>query len=603
MPTMNQSLKSLALLLLVYHNFFAVQGQKPAYQSNYALLNILVEDPDYKPIEEVEVTLRGLTNKIHLRLVTGKTGSAEALVPAGHTYTLDVGQILNADKVEIPDENGYELELKFNVNRRFATSTLMAEVVFMVNNSDGKPLSEKFKVVSLSNQKAYEVNTDQSGTAEILLPAGENFRLDFPDAVNYFRFTLPRENNHRQTLKISFSGSGHGTLHPTIDKILVRIHYYDFDDRGVPGEEIQIRGEDRGKEYTVVTNDSGWVSLLLPKGDRYFFSTQLLKNFQRIAAPLDEQLMERTVLLKYISTRGYYQYMEKIEREERRRDSIYQVQAKIMQDFFNDLREKSQQGYLAELKKRQNEQFIRLLLPVERKNYMVERAKEEEREVENNFTYFEKERKSVSAPFFRFREKWNDKVVVIDVTCSMDPYVNQVMAWLAMKFSQNQKARYVYFNDGDGKPVSEKHIGNTGGFHYTETTHIESALARLYNAESFGCSGDVPENDLEALLFATQYMNRGSELILIADNLSRVRDMELLPQLKVPVRIILCGLDGSELVHPDYLEIAYHTGGSIHTITEDIMNLKKKVDKDQLVEINRRIYHYRYGKFVPGMKN
>lgn len=53
------------------------------------------------------------------------------------------------------------------------------------------------------------------------------------------------------------------------------------------------------------------------------------------------------------------------------------------------------------------------------------------------------------------------------------------------------------------------------------------------------------ENDLEALLEAKKYMDDNWELILIADNYSPVRDIELLEKLDIPVHVILCGQDVS----------------------------------------------------------
>lgn len=600
---MKNQLKPILLILFFSLFYGLASGQSNRQQTNSAILYLQVLDTDHKQIEKAEITIRGVRNDVKINLLTDSKGNAKAMLPLGQSYILDVGQILNADTVHIPDEKGFEMELNLVIGRRFATGTPTAEVVFRVNHPDGRPLEEKFIVFSLDNSKSYLVTTGADGTAMALLPAGGNYRVDFPGATNYFRFSLPAALNHRETLNISFTGSGPGKLHPTIDRMLVRIHYYDFENRGVPGEVIKIRGEGRGREFTVVTNDSGWVSLLLPKGERYVFSTQLLQDFQRMAAPPDEQLLERTLLINYISTKGYYEIMAEIEREERIRDSIYQARLKEikLQDSITRAKGFIHKEYLARqqavIKPRPVTKFME---PGDRKIALVDRAKDEEKAVENDFTYFEKQRQSVNAPLFRFRDKWRDNVVVVDVTCSMDPYVDQLMTWLAMKFSTKQKNRYVFFNDGDGIPVEEKYIGKTGGFHYTASANIEEVLAKVYHAESFGCSGDPPENDLEALLHATKYLNRGSQLVLVADNLSAVRDIELLPQLKVPVRVILCGLWVEGTIHPHYLEIAYHTGGSIHTISEDMMDLKKKVDKDQFVEINNRIYHFRYGKFVPG---
>lgn len=231
-----------------------------------------------------------------------------------------------------------------------------------------------------------------------------------------------------------------------------------------------------------------------------------------------------------------------------------------------------------------------------RVNMIESRAETANREVESDFTYFYREKQEVNATFMRFRDTWKDKVIVVDVTGSMDPYVDQVLVWLAMQLIENETSRYVFFNDGDGTPDAGKVSGETGGFYSINSTDIDQVMKTLYAAEKAGRGGDVPENDLEALLYSTRYLGNSSELILVADNTSPVRDAMLLNRLDVPVRIILCGLTGE--MNTEYLDIAYHTEGSIHTIEEDIINLREIVDRDKLIKINNHIYRLKSGKFI-----
>ena len=238
----------------------------------------------------------------------------------------------------------------------------------------------------------------------------------------------------------------------------------------------------------------------------------------------------------------------------------------------------------------------RFLSPEARVNMIESRAENASREIESDLTWFYRDKQEVNATFMRFRDIWKDKVIVVDVTGSMDRYVDQVLVWMAMQLSENEANRYIFFNDGDDTPDSDKVAGETGGLYSVNSTDIDQVMKTLYIAEKAGRGGDVPENDLEALLYSTRYMGSNSELILIADNTSPVRDAALLSRLDVPVRIILCGVTGE--VTTAYLDIAYHTGGSIHTIEEDIMNLREIVDRDKLIKINNRIYRLRSGKFV-----
>ena len=161
---MKQALKSVFLVPVLLLVFMGATGQISMAQPIYAKLYVLIADPDDRPIEKAEVTVRGEDNRIHMKILTDGKGMAEFLLRAGHTYILDVGQIPNADRVEIPHEKGFEMELKLIVDRRFATGTPMAEVVFSVKNPEGKPMSGDFKVVSLASQKLWELSTDKEGS-------------------------------------------------------------------------------------------------------------------------------------------------------------------------------------------------------------------------------------------------------------------------------------------------------------------------------------------------------------------------------------------------------------------------------------------------------
>ena len=59
--------------------------------------------------------------------------------------------------------------------------------------------------------------------------------------------------------------------------------------------------------------------------------------------------------------------------------------------------------------------------------------------------------------------------------------------------------------------------------------------------------------------------------------------MTLLPklmQLGKPVRVVVCGVAKGDVVNLDYIYLARFTGGSIHTIDEDLTDLSDKKDGD-----------------------
>lgn len=96
---------------------------------------------------------------------------------------------------------------------------------------------------------------------------------------------------------------------------------------------------------------------------------------------------------------------------------------------------------------------------------------------------------------------------------------------------------------------------------------MQSILSTMRTVMLAGTGGDDPENDLEAIIAAEfQHANSFGQLVLMADAGSTVRDMALLPKVRVPVHVVLCGVTNLEkppIAIPDYLQIAHDTGGSV----------------------------------------
>ena len=98
-----------------------------------------------------------------------------------------------------------------------------------------------------------------------------------------------------------------------------------------------------------------------------------------------------------------------------------------------------------------------------------------------------------------------------------------------------------------------------------------------------GSGGDIPENNIEAMLKAAQEYPDFQEMILIADNNACIRDYIISDSIRWPLRIILCGTKNG--INPMYLNLALKTKGSIHTIEEDIYSLKNHGIGDPVVNI------------------
>jgi len=196
----------------------------------------------------------------------------------------------------------------------------------------------------------------------------------------------------------------------------------------------------------------------------------------------------------------------------------------------------------------------------------------------------------------RRNKDWNNILFVCDVTGSMSPYTAQVLIWNKLNFN-NKKARYfTFFNDGDNMPDYNKRIGFTGGIYHLEAKNIKDIDSLATLAMINGWGGDVPENYIESILSAINKFPKASEVVVVADNWAPIKDIELIHKVRVPVHIILCGTEMG--INNDYVRLAMKTGGSIHTMNEDLYQLNKMLP-GQKVKLTGIDYQLISGKLKP----
>ena len=111
-----------------------------------------------------------------------------------------------------------------------------------------------------------------------------------------------------------------------------------------------------------------------------------------------------------------------------------------------------------------------------------------------------------------------------------------------------------------------------------------------------GGGGDIPENNLEAVLNAIRSCPKGKDVIMIADNYAAPRDISLAKHIGSPIKIILCG--AYENINVEYLNLARRLKGSIHTMNEDITDLAK-YNEGEIVDIAGKKFKLEKGKFIP----
>ncbi len=189
---------------------------------------------------------------------------------------------------------------------------------------------------------------------------------------------------------------------------------------------------------------------------------------------------------------------------------------------------------------------------------------------------------------------WKKMLVVTDLTGSMSPFTAQLLLWFKLAQNTGRVEQLVFFNDGDEKVDSLKAIGQTGGIYSIKPKSFDEIAQLANRVVERGTGGDEPENNVEALIYGLKICPQCEEVIMIADNWASPRDIELLKKVNKPVRIILCGTE--EGINVDYLNLARDTGGSVHTIEEDLFNLLE-LNEGNEIQIGKEIFVIKNGKF------
>lgn len=196
--------------------------------------------------------------------------------------------------------------------------------------------------------------------------------------------------------------------------------------------------------------------------------------------------------------------------------------------------------------------------------------------------------------FERNWKKWKSAVVVCDWTSSMFKYGTQVVSWLSEHEDAKNIKGFVFFNDCDEDGRALQNSGKPGEMFTAWSTRTGVVLNAMISAVRKGrANQDLEENDAEAIQYANENFAGAEEIILIADNVSPVRNMELIKGIGKPVKIIICGttLNPDLAIQPDYLSMAAQTGGSIHTMEDDLEDLKN-IKKGTWIRVGDSYYKY-----------
>jgi len=204
--------------------------------------------------------------------------------------------------------------------------------------------------------------------------------------------------------------------------------------------------------------------------------------------------------------------------------------------------------------------------------------------------------KNVHEYNFLITRCWSNKMAVVtDVTGSMVPYSTQIMLWLKNRPEVLRDGRFVFFNDGDAKPDILKKIGSTGGIHFAASSSYDSVYLTMDRAMRAGTGGDIPENNIEAVLETLKQWPDTDTVLMIADNDASVKDISLLKKVNKPVSVMLCG--ATEKINKDYIEITKVTGGRLFVLSTELAEMKKWQTGTE-VKLRGKKFEYKNGELV-----
>lgn len=184
-------------------------------------------------------------------------------------------------------------------------------------------------------------------------------------------------------------------------------------------------------------------------------------------------------------------------------------------------------------------------------------------------------------------------VLVEDVTGSMSPFISQTIMWF--KLNPLKINRYVFFNDGDSLPDYKKKLGKTGGIYYLKVNDTSELKPFIFEVMRNGHGGDIPENNIEAILTAIDQFQGADTIYMIADNYAPVKDLSLLNNVSKPVSIMLCG--AKKDIMSDYLTIVHQTGGILYT-DEGIVSIPENLEENDIITIRGQRFQFRGNRFI-----
>jgi hypothetical protein len=325
----------------------------------------------------------------------------------------------------------------------------------------------------------------------------------------------------------------------------VELNLSDFDKGPLGGETVTLIGRKRHKAFKATTNASGKAMLYLPKGDIYDLNFQYHKNFESTECKYSLGTSEIKWEFSYIGTK---KYLKKKKEEEDRQAAEMKRIAEIKIQWAKD----SADAVAARKARILNQPY-------------------EENEVAGVFD----------------RNKFQNPLIICDASADMAYIVDELQGWFLKNEKSNPTSQFVFFNDGDMKTEPEKKVGATGGLYYTAVLPLDKLMVFIDTVMRKGNDDDELDNYVEALIGGMKMAKQAyNDVVLMVDNHSSPRDMNLLAQVTHPVHVVVfCSIKGGcdrSFCKVDYLKIAWKTKGTLHINNTDYNDIGKLKSGDTI---------------------
>jgi hypothetical protein len=469
----------------------------------------------------------------------------------------------------------------------FSPEDTLSFINLKLTNPDGTPYANSPVVLKGAKGHVVKVTTKKDGKVKAKVPFNETYTVHCGEhtcmrsvAISDFPYVTYNYQAYTQRF------------------IYLTFTYQNIGHKRIVEEEVKVYSS-TGEVYTDTTNEKGQAAFYLPFDPEFTIAVKYHSDVKTIR-PVDvgKEYKIMSVVFTWMGSK------EK-DRLAHIADSLSRLAHRDAINFLDSLVLTGNQNKIAEED---------LYIPIDYDSVawvstMLQiKAKAYREKLKQAPDFFEEKNKAVLAPLHRLRNKFKNKIIVTDITGSMYGYTEQVMLWHALNFSKEGDKKYLFFNDGDGKLTGQKVIGSTGGLYFCQgqIKDFNTIINTMRKGMRNGGGGEYPENDVEALLAAEVHRNEGDEIFLIADNYSPVRDLKLMKELNVPIRIILCGVEdgGSsfwgkqeKIINEEYLNLAHATNGSIHLIKQDIYELAQ-TQEGESITIKGQKFDFVNGRFI-----